>query len=846
MGIIERLKEEFNFFKNDENYYKSIYYSLKDRSNIFEECFKLIVNDLVISWNSLDIDWFIFSFKTLDKNDIIDTLYYYLNIFVKFNLNLNLDMLNKIIEKYPNFTYILNVLIDNKTKITKSEIKRITDKEIVNNFLLLYVLATDKFIFEDNAVELGTSDDSFKKYLQEIRQIPVFSEEEEKSAFKRLDRLKELMKNSSGDELVRLEKQYEFLVKNIVEHNLRLVVSIARKLYPTIEITLDLIQDGNMGLMKAVEKFDYEKGYKFSTYAKWWIKEYINRFYFSEFKDSCETVSLDGTFGKDDDSLILEKIKDNKNLSVDEYVERELLKEEINKILDQLSPLERDIITMRFGLNGKTCTYEEIAKKHNVSRVRIKQIEERALSNFKTIKKLFDFYEGILVPINLVSYLEISSKNLEILAKELYDNQDFKILFTYYGKRLNKNISNGSLSESEKILIKNALRKLDKYINELHKEFKTDKKNSNIPIIQERVKVEKDNELRKHLKEYLDATDEEIQYLVKVVNKKSKQYKVLVKVFGENLDLEYNEDAKLTKEEKDIFYKAIKNYKLRLRSLRKKKVNQKKYLKEYLDATDEEVAWLNQISDKDTNTYKTLVKIFGDDFLQCLVDYNDLTNSEKGLVSQWISRNKLIIDKYRLDKIINSYPFIYSNKFFKDISIYIPKDYQECVNSFLGFSNQPHSIKKISIKLHMNEIKIKYLINMGIKLFEIVVYNYQVIFNLPFPLISECNVFSDDIKLPINIIESLDWEVDINMFNYPIFKYLIDLLPEDIKRVVKLRLGLIDENVYAFSEIALICNESINIVKNKFNKGISYFFSIVDSYQKVYNVSLESSLVLKR
>ena len=87
MGIIERLKEEFNFFKNDENYYKSIYYSLKDRNNIFEECFKLIVNDLVISWNSLDIDWFIFSFKTLDKNDIIDTLYYYLNIYAKFNIN---------------------------------------------------------------------------------------------------------------------------------------------------------------------------------------------------------------------------------------------------------------------------------------------------------------------------------------------------------------------------------------------------------------------------------------------------------------------------------------------------------------------------------------------------------------------------------------------------------------------------------------------------------------------------------------------------------------------------------------------------------------------------------------
>ncbi|MCB9798171.1 sigma-70 family RNA polymerase sigma factor [Candidatus Nomurabacteria bacterium] len=273
------------------------------------------------------------------------------------------------------------------------------------------------------------SQDSIQMYLREIGRIPLLTAEEEVSLAKRKER---------GDR--EAEQQ-------MIEANLRLVVSIAKKFVGKKLHLLDLIQEGNVGLFRAVKKFDYRRGYKFSTYATWWIRqaitraladqsrtiripvhmvETINRFVQISrrllqdlgrnptpeelaaemgepidkinhiIKISQETISLETSIGDDDDdSPLSDFIEDNKTVSPRQVAGRQLLKEYINEAISQLSPREQKILEMRFGLaDGVTHTLEEVGKEFDVTRERIRQIEAKALEKiqgFDVINKLRDY-----------------------------------------------------------------------------------------------------------------------------------------------------------------------------------------------------------------------------------------------------------------------------------------------------------------------------------------------------------------------------------------------------------------------------------------------------------------------
>lgn len=257
------------------------------------------------------------------------------------------------------------------------------------------------------------SGDSVRMYLREIGRIPLLTTQEEIDLAKRIE---------SGDDTAK---------DRLAEANLRLVVSIAKKYTQRGLPFLDLIQEGNLGLMKAVDKFDHRRGYKFSTYATWWIRQAITRAIADQarviripvhmvetinklvrvqrqlsqelqrdptaeeiasemsmevdrvqhiLKISQGTISLETTVGEEEDSKLADFIQDDKNLSPDEAATHQLLREQLREVIRTLHPREQKIINMRFGLeDGKSHTLEEVGREFGVTRERIRQIEAKAL-----------------------------------------------------------------------------------------------------------------------------------------------------------------------------------------------------------------------------------------------------------------------------------------------------------------------------------------------------------------------------------------------------------------------------------------------------------------------------------
>ena len=287
----------------------------------------------------------------------------------------------------------------------------------------------DRELFEQALSDIGL-DDPVKMYLKDIGRVPLLSAEEEV-------------------ELARvMQEGNEAAKKRLSEANLRLVVSIAKRYVGRGMLFLDLIQEGNLGLMKAVEKFDYQKGFKFSTYATWWIRQSITRAIADQARTIripvhmvetinkltrvqrillqelgreptpaeiaekmgvteervCEIqkiaqdpVSLETPIGEEEDSHLGDFIEDEKTTTPSDSVAFTMLKEQLLSVLDTLTPREEKVLRLRYGIDdGKPRTLEEVGKEFNVTRERIRQIEAKALRKLRhpsRSKRLKDFLE---------------------------------------------------------------------------------------------------------------------------------------------------------------------------------------------------------------------------------------------------------------------------------------------------------------------------------------------------------------------------------------------------------------------------------------------------------------------
>ncbi len=412
----------------------------------------------------------------MNKNQVIEMLE------AKFDKQgyLTKDEILKVLDKYPkDYDYLVGILarkgilppdffdVDDDTKHVVSldeiseDIVKAKDIELNKNFskeIEEELMKEKKF---DSLVSIKV-DDPVRMYLKEIGRVELLTSEEEYDLAVLVDRAKkaklefEYKKQQGIDVTLEELAEYEELVKRgefasskLVEANLRLVVSIAKRYVSRGLQFLDLIQEGNMGLIKAVGKFDYTKGYKFSTYATWWIRQAITRAIADQArtiripvhmvetinkmvrtqrtltqklkreptqeevaaemgitvervqaiqKTAQEPISLESPVGEEEDSSLGDFIPDTDILTPYEYTSKEMLKRELDAALGTLTDREEKVLRMRFGLlDGKSRTLEEVGKEFNVTRERIRQIEAKAIRKLRTptrSKKLKDFHNG--------------------------------------------------------------------------------------------------------------------------------------------------------------------------------------------------------------------------------------------------------------------------------------------------------------------------------------------------------------------------------------------------------------------------------------------------------------------
>ena len=380
-----------------------------DSQELFEKTLNMIVETAKKNKNTISEEEIIKAFETLQlTEEQTDQIYEYLE-------QKNIDVSRG---KAPEEG------IDDDDDTVELLIESDDDEDV----LIEEVEAEAEKVEEVDVLEGVSTEDPVRMYLKEIGNVPLLTSEQEVELARRVE---------AGDEEAK---------KALTEANLRLVVSIAKKYVGRGMPFLDLIQEGNMGLMKAVDKFDYTKGYKFSTYATWWIRQAITRgiadtgrtirvpVHMVEtinktlrmtrqllqelgreptpeevaerlsvpvsrvrevLKISRDPVSLDTPIGEEDDSHLGDFIEDDTALSPADSATFSMLREELANALESLTERERQVVKLRFGLeDGRARTLEEVGREFNVTRERIRQIEAKALRKLRhpsRSKRLKDF-----------------------------------------------------------------------------------------------------------------------------------------------------------------------------------------------------------------------------------------------------------------------------------------------------------------------------------------------------------------------------------------------------------------------------------------------------------------------
>lgn len=697
--MLEKLSREFSFYNSDINYYKKI---INSNSNL-KECIKIIIKDIKRNLKQGNG-----SFIRLDNLEEI------LSVFEKYNIVIDIDIMSNLV-KSPNF---LNNLFKEKKRITDKDIDSVSTNELVRDFLTTYALSLGKYQEEiDENIYIST--DEIRDYLREIGKIPMLQHEEILYLYQNIN-----------------ESNKDDTYKKVVEANLRLVVSVAKKYQGRGLSFFDLIQEGNIGLMKAAKKYDYNKGFHFSTYASYWIRQGITRAIADqgrtiripvhaherlakmvaiknkllanlgrvptpeELADAMNTdvseikkvdefaqvsINLEDLVSNDEgDEVTKGDYIADEDVNIEEDVTTSWMNDYLSKTLHNLDSRSEHVLRMRFGIQDKenpnplyetTHTLEEVGKLYNVTRERIRQIESKALRKLSANKGLQEYYFNSSKPTkhfyDNFENVDISGIN-KIINKLTIDEQ--RAIYSTFGNNLYElnNVDSYIYNLANKAIFK---------IKDL---LKTSAKSNN----------EKNN---KHtLQSILNASLEEMDILIRFMNKNNKLYQTIIKIFGPNLD-------------KEVFIKSVDVELINI--LR----NELAEYRKYLNKTLEETLGLSVI------TIEKLKSKIGSDFYQKLTAFygsnlDEVLNFNFNTKKDFIYFTKIITYLSEIAKNLVETPF--SNPIFKELITYLPEEYRLMTALRLGiYDGSIYSIKDIASIFNISEDEVRKKVDKGTNLF---------------------------------------------------------------------------------------------------------------------------------
>lgn len=697
--MLEKLSREFSFYNSDINYYKKI---INSNSNL-KECIKIIIKDIKRNLKQGNG-----SFIRLDNLEEI------LSIFEKYNIVIDIDIMSNLV-KNPNF---LNNLFKEKKRITDNDIDSVSTNELVRDFLTTYALSLGKYQEEiDENIYIST--DEIRDYLREIGKIPMLQHEEILYLYQNIN-----------------ESNKDDTYKKVVEANLRLVVSVAKKYQGRGLSFFDLIQEGNIGLMKAAKKYDYNKGFHFSTYASYWIRQGITRAIADQGRtiripvhaherlakmvaiknkllanlgrvptpeELADAMNTDvSEIKKIDDfaqvSINLEDLVSNEegdevtkgdyiadeDVNVEENVTTSWMVDYLSDTLHNLDSRSEHVLRMRFGIQDKqnpnplyetTHTLEEVGKYYNVTRERIRQIESKALRKLSANKGLQEYYFNLSKPTkhfyDNFENIDISEINKSI-SKLTMDEQ--RALYSTFGNNLYE------LNNVDSYLYNLANRAIFK-IKDL---LKTSAKSNN----------EKNN---KHtLQSILNASPEEMDILIRFMNKNNKLYQTIIKIFGPNLD-------------KEVLINSVDVELINI--LRNELAEYRRYLNKTLEETlGLSIIIIEKLKSKIGSVfYQKLTAFYGSN-LDEVLKFNFNTKKDFNYFTKIITYLK------ELSKTIVETPF--SDPIFKELITYLPEEYRLMTALRLGiYDGSIYSIKDIASIFNISEDEVRKKVDKGTNLF---------------------------------------------------------------------------------------------------------------------------------
>ena len=697
--MLEKLSREFSFYNSDINYYKKI---INSNSNL-KECIKIIIKDIKRNLKQGNG-----SFIRLDNLEEI------LSVFEKYNIVIDIDIMSNLV-KNPNF---LNNIFQEKKRITDKDIDSVSTNELVRDFLTTYALSLGKYQEEiDENIYIST--DEIRDYLREIGKIPMLQHEEILYLYQNIN-----------------ESNKDDTYKKVVEANLRLVVSVAKKYQGRGLSFFDLIQEGNIGLMKAAKKYDYNKGFHFSTYASYWIRQGITRAIADQGRtiripvhaherlakmvaiknkllanlgrvptpeELADAMNTDvSEIKKIDDfaqvSINLEDLVSNEegdevtkgdyiadeDVNIEEDVTTSWMIDYLSKTLHNLDSRSEHVLRMRFGIQDKqnpnplyetTHTLEEVGKLYNVTRERIRQIESKALRKLSANKGLQEYYFNLSKPTkhfyDNFENVDISEIN-KIINKLTIDEQ--RAIYSTFGSNLYE------LNNVDSYIYNLANRAIFK-IKDL---LKTSAKSNN----------EKNN--KQTLQSILNASLEEMDILIRFMNKNNKLYQTIIKIFGSNLD-------------KEVLINSVDVELINI--LRNELAEYRRYLNKTLEETlGLSIIIIEKLKSKIGSVfYQKLTAFYGSN-LDEVLKFNFNTKKDFNYFTKIITYLK------ELSKTIVETPF--SDPIFKELITYLPEEYRLMTALRLGiYDGSIYSIKDIASIFNISEDDVKEKVDKGTNLF---------------------------------------------------------------------------------------------------------------------------------